>query len=693
MNRTLNFLHLTTFYPPYSFGGDAMYLYRLCHALGDAGHHCDVIHCIDAYHLLHAAEPPIRFVDHPNVSAHGLRSGYKWLSPLLTQQTGRPLLKQCRIQEILDSKPYDVIHYHNISLLGPTVLTLKPRSGRPVKLYTTHEHWLICPTHVLWKFNRKPCESPDCLKCTLLHKRPPQMWRYTGLLARTSRHVDQFLSPSRFTARMHAERGFPCPVDYLPLFSDRVDGDWQHPGVRPQERPYFLFVGRLEYIKGLQTLIALWKRVPNHDLLVVGTGSYEAELRTPGGRKPPHPLPRLPDAAAAGAALLPCARLPGAFAHVRDIWADLRGGLRAQDTGHRSRLGRPARGDPRQQRRLHLRQRRALTGCPAAHRCFAGAAGGVGRERLSDLCSLVVARSSSGAVFRLPTQYRAAKTRPGSVGGGRRRSAYGMYCRRRGAAMTGSGIDILMYHSISDGPGPTCMAPERFRRQMEALAERGYRGVALADLASWLRGESQPAGKPIVLTFDDAFSDFAAVAFPELQVRGWTATVFLPAGKTGKTAHWDVRPDWPAQRLLSWQAITDLAKRGIEIGAHGVSHTDLTTLPLDGARQEVVDARQRIEDRIGCPVTSFAAPYGHTTPAIRAEIRRHYRAAVGTDLARARSTSDPYNLPRIEMWYFRDPRRWQSYLEGEARGYLLLRQVLRRMRALLAPPGGSANRC
>jgi peptidoglycan/xylan/chitin deacetylase (PgdA/CDA1 family) len=256
--------------------------------------------------------------------------------------------------------------------------------------------------------------------------------------------------------------------------------------------------------------------------------------------------------------------------------------------------------------------------------------------------------------------------------------------------MTGSGIDILMYHSISNGPGSTCMAPERFRRQMEALAERGYRGVALTDMASWLRGADRPAGKPIVLTFDDGFSDFAEVAFPELQTRRWTATVFLPAGKTGKLAHWDVRPGWPARHLLSWQAIADLAKHGIEIGAHGMSHADLTTLPLDVARQEVADSRRRIEDRIGGPVTSFAAPYGRTTPAIRAEIRRHYQAAVGTELARARSTSDPYNLPRIEMWYFRDLRRWRSYLEGEARGYLLLRQVLRRMRALLAPPGGKA---
>ncbi len=57
MSRPLNFLHLTTFYPPYSFGGDAMYIYRLSHALGDVGHSVDVIHCVDSYHLLHSDEP------------------------------------------------------------------------------------------------------------------------------------------------------------------------------------------------------------------------------------------------------------------------------------------------------------------------------------------------------------------------------------------------------------------------------------------------------------------------------------------------------------------------------------------------------------------------------------------------------------------------------------------------------------
>ncbi len=286
MSRPLNFLHLTTFYPPYHFGGDAMYIYRLAHALGDAGHHVDVVHDLDAYHLLHSGEPKIQFPEHPRVCRHGLRSGFDWLSPLLTHQTGYPLLQRKKIEALLQSKDYDVVHYHNISLLGPGIMNIGNHHAPTIKIYTTHEHWLICPNHVLWRFNREACRKPLCLPCVVRAKRPPQLWRYTGLLSKASRKVDQFVSPSRFTARMHSERGFSQPVDHLPYFIDRADQDWQNPGPRPQEHPYFLFVGRLEVIKGLQDLIETWNEVPDFDLLVAGSGNYEKELRTQGGSNP-----------------------------------------------------------------------------------------------------------------------------------------------------------------------------------------------------------------------------------------------------------------------------------------------------------------------------------------------------------------------------------------------------------------------
>jgi glycosyltransferase involved in cell wall biosynthesis len=133
--------------------------------------------------------------------------------------------------------------------------------------------------HVLWKFGRKPCDGPDCFRCTLKARRPPQFWRYTGMLHRMTRHVDQFIAPSRFTARMHAERGFQRDFVRLPNFIDACDEDWKNPAPRPWPNPYFFFAGRLELVKGPQTLIDAWQRAPGVDLLIAGTGSEESALR------------------------------------------------------------------------------------------------------------------------------------------------------------------------------------------------------------------------------------------------------------------------------------------------------------------------------------------------------------------------------------------------------------------------------
>jgi glycosyltransferase involved in cell wall biosynthesis len=277
LGRPLRILQLTTFYPPYNIGGSGMYVYRLAHTLGEAGHRVDVIHCIDSYRFVHGADPESGYASHPNVHLHGLQSGYGLLSPLLSHQTGRPLLKQKAIQEIVRRNPPDVIHFHNVSLFGPEILRLKPPAGPVVKLYTAHDHWLYCPTMTLWKFNSRLCEKPECLSCTLISKRPPQFWRYTNLIEECAKEVDLFVAPSRFTAAMHASRGFSQPVKYLPLVIEPAPG--AETTVRPHARPYFLFVGRLELVKGLQTLIGVWDKVLDADLLVVGTGRYEGTLR------------------------------------------------------------------------------------------------------------------------------------------------------------------------------------------------------------------------------------------------------------------------------------------------------------------------------------------------------------------------------------------------------------------------------
>src|SRR5947209_7940112 len=56
--RPLKFCMVTTFYPPYHFGGDAIGVQRLARGLVRRGHEVTVIHDVDAYNLLHQGSEP-----------------------------------------------------------------------------------------------------------------------------------------------------------------------------------------------------------------------------------------------------------------------------------------------------------------------------------------------------------------------------------------------------------------------------------------------------------------------------------------------------------------------------------------------------------------------------------------------------------------------------------------------------------
>jgi glycosyltransferase involved in cell wall biosynthesis len=265
--RRLRFCLLTTFYPPYNFGGDGIFVQRLAGELVRRGHHVEVIHSVDAYLALAGSEPAA--IDDGGVIVHGLRSRFPVGSTALTHQTGSPGVRAGRIREILDAD-FDVVHFHNVSVLGgPKVLEY----GRGLKLYTPHEYWLVCPTNLLYRMGREPCKRRTCVRCSLAYGRPPQLWRRTGALERAARHVDAFLAPTRFAAEAHAARGFDAPFVQLPLFVPEPTGS-----ATPPAEPYFLFAGRLEEYKGVQTLIPLFRRRGDR-LLIAGAGAYERELR------------------------------------------------------------------------------------------------------------------------------------------------------------------------------------------------------------------------------------------------------------------------------------------------------------------------------------------------------------------------------------------------------------------------------
>lgn len=267
----MKFCMITTFYPPFSFGGDANYVRSLAIELAARGHTVDVIHCRDAYRAIGGPVSSPSPVKEENITVHALESGLGALSPLATHQTGRPALKQRRIRQVLE-KPFDVIHYHNISLVGgPKVLDY----GRGLKLYTWHEYWLVCPTSLLMRNGLEPCAERRCISCALRQGKPPQWWRSTNLLEKSLECVNAFLSPSHFAIAQHHRLRLKAPQFHLPNFVPAA-----HPAPRTQQQdPYFLFVGRLEHAKGPHTLIQPFRKWNRARLVIAGTGALERRLR------------------------------------------------------------------------------------------------------------------------------------------------------------------------------------------------------------------------------------------------------------------------------------------------------------------------------------------------------------------------------------------------------------------------------
>jgi glycosyltransferase involved in cell wall biosynthesis len=94
-------------------------------------------------------------------------------------------------------------------------------------------------------------------------------------MERSTRHVDLFLSPSRFSIEMHRQRGFERPMRHFPQFSPDPQGAVN----RTIDEPYFLVVARLERLKGIQTLIEVFRAYRRARLVIVGDGTYATELK------------------------------------------------------------------------------------------------------------------------------------------------------------------------------------------------------------------------------------------------------------------------------------------------------------------------------------------------------------------------------------------------------------------------------
>lgn len=216
--------------------------------------------------------------------------------------------------------------------------------------------------------------------------------------------------------------------------------------------------------------------------------------------------------------------------------------------------------------------------------------------------------------------------------------------------MGSRGVPALLFHHVGPfQPGThrsLTLRPERFERFMRLLGDRGYTGISSGAWAAWRRGDAALPERPILLTFDDGYTDLAEHALPVLRRLGWGSTVFVASSTVGGRSAWD-EPEAAAHRILSAGEIRNWAARGVEFGAHGASHCDLTRVDAQRLGEEVLGGRDALVELLGGPVTAFAYPYGSYNDEVRELVASSFEVAFGieeglndgeTDRARLRRT-------------------------------------------------------
>jgi peptidoglycan/xylan/chitin deacetylase (PgdA/CDA1 family) len=204
---------------------------------------------------------------------------------------------------------------------------------------------------------------------------------------------------------------------------------------------------------------------------------------------------------------------------------------------------------------------------------------------------------------------------------------------------------ILGYHGVAparraDDLFMLQIAPAKFRGQLELLLAAGFRFVTVADLAGQAAGGQPPPGLAAI-SFDDAMRNNLTTALPILRELGMTATLYVPTGWLGGHSPW-IGPGGD-NAILTADELPELVAAGWEIGAHTLTHADLSQLDYESCRREIEGSCRALKEITGVDVQTLAYPFGHYgTEAVAAARDCGLLAAVTT----GSGSWEPFELTR-----------------------------------------------
>ena len=201
-------------------------------------------------------------------------------------------------------------------------------------------------------------------------------------------------------------------------------------------------------------------------------------------------------------------------------------------------------------------------------------------------------------------------------------------------------IPILMYHSISDDdPNNNLLVPpSMFEEQMAWLEANEFTAMDLDEALDSMETGKVPK-RPVVITFDDGYSDNYTNAFPSLKNHGLKATFFVITDGVDDGYY------------MSSEMLKEMQSNGMSIQNHTANHLELDKLSREDAYDTIKRGQDFLRNNIGSDANYLCYPVGkYNSETIEIEKELGIKAATTTQGGISSIGDGLYQLKRVRIY-------------------------------------------
>jgi len=221
----------------------------------------------------------------------------------------------------------------------------------------------------------------------------------------------------------------------------------------------------------------------------------------------------------------------------------------------------------------------------------------------------------------------------------------------------GTLIPILVYHRIGFAPANATSAyksyliePEWFEKHLQYLKDNGFEAIQYADLINYMDYGAPLPAKPVMINFDDGFTNAYDVVFPILKKFNMKATLFVITNSVGHGLY------------ASWDQLKEMQKSGLmEMGSHTLWHPYLTK--SGKAVKEITESKQKLEKELGVQIDAFAYPYGDWNENVAKMVKdAGYKIGRSFSTGNGINENNRFHVPVVRVYASVGLERWKSQL-------------------------------